>query len=365
MIKVKPTFSIAPRKRTLRLGFVPLNDCAPIVVAHENGYFADRGLSVSLHRELGWATVRDKIISRELDAGHALAAMPLAATLGLGSMPVECLTGIVLSLNGNAITLSEHLWRRGVRDGSTLSDEIRRSPDDRTLTFGVVNRFSSHRHLLRKWFRAHRISERSVRLVALPPCQMGANLSRGNLDGFCVGEPWSSVAVKSGSGWVAAISADLDRNHPEKVLMVRADFAENHAAEHLALISALHEACAFCDDPANRGALASMLSAPKYVGATAGSIASGLNGIFHFGHGRSELLKGFCVFHRDGANEPTLERAAWAMELVRHSGDCDAASALNSQLASKIFRSDLFERAVGGNATIANLYDQRDELHVA
>ncbi len=80
----------------LQVGFVPLVDCAPLVVAHEFGFFHKYDLRVSLQRELGWATVRDKIIYRELDASHALAAMPLAATLGLGSIPCECLTAILL-----------------------------------------------------------------------------------------------------------------------------------------------------------------------------------------------------------------------------------------------------------------------------
>src|SRR3954471_17079772 len=75
----------------LRLGFVPLTDCAPLVMAAELGLFRKHGLNVSLNRELGWATVRDKIIYGELDASHALAAMPLAATLGLGSIQCDCL----------------------------------------------------------------------------------------------------------------------------------------------------------------------------------------------------------------------------------------------------------------------------------
>src|ERR1044071_2463909 len=77
----------------LRLGFVPLADCAPLVIAHELGLFQKYGLEVSLSRELGWATVRDKVIHGELDAAHALAAMPVAATLGLGSIKCDCLTG--------------------------------------------------------------------------------------------------------------------------------------------------------------------------------------------------------------------------------------------------------------------------------
>src|SRR5262249_17219424 len=156
---------------------------------------------------------------------------------------------IVLNLNGNAITLSERLWKREVRDGAALRREISRLRHERMLTFGVVNRFSSHHHLLRRWFHRYNISEREIRIVVLPPSQMEANLSGGNLDGFCVGEPWNSVAVESSTGWVVTTSAEIDQNHPEKVLMIRADFLEKNETEHLALISALHDACAFCDEP--------------------------------------------------------------------------------------------------------------------
>src|SRR5665213_419425 len=90
----------------LRVGFVPLTDCAPLVMAEELGLFAKFGLRVKLSRELGWATIRDKIIHRELEAAHALAAMPVAATLGLGSIACDCSTALILNLNGNAITLS-------------------------------------------------------------------------------------------------------------------------------------------------------------------------------------------------------------------------------------------------------------------
>jgi len=362
--EAQPTFSIS-RRRTLRIGFVPLNDCAPFAIAKEKGFFANRGLTVSLQRELGWATVRDTIIYRELDAAHALASMPLTATLCLGSVRTDCLTGLVINLNGNAITLSEKLWKRGVRDGATLRDEITRVRHDRVLTFGVVNRFSSHHHLLRKWFRAHDIGEAQVRIVVLPPSQMEANLSLGNLDGFCVGEPWNSVAVKSGSGWVVATSADIDQNHPEKVLMVRNDFAERYDAEHRALIAALAEACAYCDSCANRAEFAAILARPAYVGAPEEAILSGLNGCFKFGHKRTASLQEFCIFHREGANEPTLARAAWTLDLVRATGICAEPSALNQHLARKVFRSDIYERATQAQLSASNHYDQENQLTAA
>jgi ABC-type nitrate/sulfonate/bicarbonate transport system substrate-binding protein len=169
--------------------------------------------------------------------------MPVAATLGLNSVACDCLTALVLNLNGNAITLSADLWNRGVRDAATLQAEIARTRGEKTFTFGVVYSFSSHNYLLRNWLAAAGIQpDRDVRIVVVPPAQMVPNLKAGHLDGFCVGEPWNSVAVRAGEGCVVAVSAELDPLHPEKVLMVRRDFAERHAPEHLALIAALLEA---------------------------------------------------------------------------------------------------------------------------
>ena len=189
-------FGIGRMPKSLRIGFVPLNDSAPLIIAKEVGLFSKYGLSVELSRELGWATIRDKIIFGELDAAHALAAMPVATTFGIGSIACETLTGLVLNLNGNAITLSNEMWNRGVRDLKALRHEVFQTRGSRTYTFGVVSPFSSHNFLLRQWLVSGGINpDRDVRIVIVPPPQMYINLKAGHLDGYCVGEPWNSVAV--------------------------------------------------------------------------------------------------------------------------------------------------------------------------
>jgi ABC-type nitrate/sulfonate/bicarbonate transport system substrate-binding protein len=163
--------------------------------------------------------------------------MVVAVTCGIGAVQTDCLTGVVISLQGNAITLSQSLWRRGVRDGQTLREYV--SSASERLTLGIVYQHSSHGFILRNWLRLHRIDpERDVQLVVVPPAQMHANLKAGHIDGYCVGEPWNSLAVMSRTGWVTATSAELEPRHPEKVLMLRRDFAEQHEPEHLALIAA-------------------------------------------------------------------------------------------------------------------------------
>jgi len=331
----------------LQIGFVPLTDCAPLVMAHELGLFQKYGLRVKLHRELGWATIRDKVIHGELDAAHALAAMPVAATVGLNSIACDCVTGLVLNLHGNAITLSNDLRDRGVRDGDSLRQTLLQMRGEKTLVFGAVAAFSSHFFLLRQWLVKSGIHpERDVRIVIVPPPQMVANLKAGHLDGFCVGEPWNSVAVRSRVGWCVAVSAELAPGHPEKVLMVRREFAEKRAQEHIALLAAILEACAFCDEPENHSQMFATLARQEYVGVPESDLRRGAGREFDFGYGQVRSVRDFTIFHRHDANEPSTEKSAWVMQQMREAPTGREPGIFNAALGRRIFRTDLFEKAV-------------------
>jgi len=353
---------------TLKLGFVPLADCAPLVMAQELGLFRKYGLKVGLSRELGWASIRDKVVYGELDAVHALAAMPFAATLGLGSNRCECVAALVLNLHGNAITLSHDLWQRGVRDGATLKEEIVRSRSDKTLTLGVVFPFSSHNFLLRGWLaRAGISAERDVRIVVVPPPQMVTNLKAGHLDGFCVGEPWNSVAVQAQAGWCIATSAELDPQHPEKVLMVTREFAEKRAEEHTALVAALLEACEYCAVPENRERIVATLARPEYVNARKDALLHSFSGTFDFGNDLTRAVQDFCLFYGDNVNEPTAQKAGWVIQHLRESGLCKDTSALSFALGRQVFRSDIFERATrlrASNPSVTNEHEPKSEKNL-
>ena len=335
-----------PTARPLRVGFVPLCDCAPIVMAHELGLFSRHGLEVELSREVGWATIRDKIVYRELDAAQATAPLLFAASLGLGCPRTECLTGLVLNLQGNAITLSNRLWASGVRDGATLLEFVRSKPAEPPLTLGVVSRFSAHNFLLRKWLRTQGIdAERQAQIVVLPPPQMPPSLKTGNLDGYCVGEPWNSEAVAKQTGWIAATSAGIEPLHPEKVLMVRREFAESRADEHTRLLGALYQACAFCDHAENRERVARTLARPGYVNAPAAVLRASLTGPLDLGWGRQETNPEFHIFARHDANDPSPARAAWVLENLPASGAVPAGTVIAPELGDKVFRRDLFLKA--------------------
>lgn len=330
----------------LRIGFIALNDAAPLIVAHEHGFFSKHGLHVELSREVGWATIRDKIIYRELDASHALGAMVISTNLGLNCQPCECLTGFVLNTNGNCITLSEDLWNRGVRDAATMRDEIIRTRHERAYVFGVVFEHSSHRIHICDWLRSGGIDpEKDVRIVVVPPPQLFRNLAAGTIDGYCVGDPWNSLAVREKIGWCPAISPDLAPGHAEKVLMVRSDFAAARAGEHLALIAALSDAAALCDDPAFRPELCSLLARREYMNVPARVIQSSLVGPFDYGHGHTVPADDFIHYHRNGANDPTAAKAAWLIEGFNRHRFLPAGATIPPELGRRAFRSDLFSLA--------------------
>lgn len=345
MSEIRPSATL-PASRPLRLGFLALTDAAPLIAAHELGIFAHHGLRVQLNREVGWATIRDKILFGELDAVQAPAPMLWAVQLGLGCAPMDVSTSLILNLHGNAITLSERLWLAGVRDMAALKAEALRRRGENKLTFGVVFPFSMHHLQLRDWLQnAGLIPERDVRIAVVPPAQMARNLAAGTLDGYCAGEPWNTFSVQRGEGWVPTWSAALSPGHVEKVLMVRNDFVRNHSGEHSALVAAIAQAAIWCDEPRHRNQLAEMLSAPMYLNVSAKVIAPALTGRFDCGHNRVESVPDFYVFSQGQAAAPTINRAANVQAELVAAGLVPRQMA-DATLPGRLFREDLFRQAI-------------------
>jgi ABC-type nitrate/sulfonate/bicarbonate transport system substrate-binding protein len=339
----------APRPASVRLrvGFVPLCDCAPLVVALEHGLFRRNGLAVGLSREIGWATILEKLVHGQLDAVHALAAMPLAATLGLGSVACPSLTALVLNRQGNAITLARSWAKLGVTDARSFGQQVRHRPPDQPLVFGIVSPVSSHRHLIELWLaQAGLVAGRHFHLAVVPPPQMPAHLKAGHLAGYCVGEPWNSVAIESGLGWCPATSADLAAGHPEKVLMVREHFAEEKAKQHLRLEAAVAEACNYCAEPANHDDLARLLARPEYVNAPASLIRRSFSREFKTHLRCDPRPERLTLYAGDDVNVPTPALGQW---ILRHLIPASATAHLDAESETRLvratYRSDLFEQA--------------------
>jgi ABC-type nitrate/sulfonate/bicarbonate transport system substrate-binding protein len=343
--------AILKRKDPLRVGFLPVCDCAPLVYASEAGLFEKYDLDVQLQREAGWANIRDKVINGDLDAAHAPATLPFLANLGLESDPCDCVTGLVLSLQGNAITVSRRLWDQGVRDAATLREQIYKHWRKRTFTFGVTFSFSPQELLFHRWLKSAGIVPGvEVRAIAVPPDQMFPTLKLGYLDGYCIGEPWTSLAVQAGVGVCVATSSQLAPLHPEKVLMVRQSFASGRAEEHERLLAALLDACAFCEEPANRSLLSEMLAHPQYLNAPAECVEAGLPRPLSKGTAAPADAQGPGeppIFYHGKANDPSDDKALWLIDLLYELLQQRGIKTDNGRapVLKNVFRRDLFERA--------------------
>jgi nitrate/nitrite transport system ATP-binding protein len=309
-------------KVNLEIGFIPLTDCAPFVVAHEKGFFRKHGLTdVHLVRTPNWKVLDQSIASGQIDAAQMLAGMPIAMTLGAGmtGKPVPIRTSMVVSRNGNAITWSKQLYDQGVRDLDSFKAYINKDPD-RLHTLGMVYPSSMHNLMLRYWLAAGGIDpDRDVNLTVTPPPQMVSNLRAGNIDGYCVGGPWNSRAVYEGLGTVLATDLDLWPGHVEKVLGVREDWAYKYPKTHVALVKALLEACAYCDDRRNREEILELICRSEYVGSDPAYTRVGFIDPYRYSQDQEPIsLNRYNQFYVDGTNYPDRSEMLWVMtEMAR------------------------------------------------
>jgi len=319
----------------LVLGFVPLNDAAPLIVARERGFFAAEGLRVTLSREASWATVRDKVAAGALDGAHMLAPIPLACTLGVGGAPQPMIAPMALNRCGAAFTLSRRLTG-AMPPGEDRREALRRLIVERRaqgepqLVFAVVFPYSMHNYLLRYWLAEGGIDpDQDVRITVAPPSRMASRLAAGELDGFCAGEPWNAVAEDQGLGEVAVRAFEVWREGPEKVFGVTAEWARRNPETLQALLRALLKAAAWADAQENRGQLAGLLALPEHVDAAVGSIARSLP---------------TTNFHRGGANAPLPVQAAWLLSQMMRWGQAPRELDLRG-VAEHVYRPDLYNKA--------------------
>jgi nitrate/nitrite transport system ATP-binding protein len=303
-------------KINLNIGFIPLTDCAPLVVAKEKGFFQEEGLdAVNLVREPSWKAIAEGVISGRLDAAQMVAGMPLSLTVGAGDkLPVPIINALVMSRNGNAITLAKSFAQAGVKNLGDLRAKLRETPD-KVHTFGMVHPASMHNLLLRYWLASGGIDpDQDVTLTAIPPAQMVANLKAGNIDGYCVGEPWNSRAVYEGLGYVIDTSLNIWAGHPEKVLGVKEEWVAKYPETHLALVRALLKACEYCDDRRNREEIMGLLCQPQYVGSLEDYTRPGFIDPYNRGDGtKPQQLLRFNQFYVDQANCPGRGEGLWTL----------------------------------------------------
>ncbi len=308
-------YSKAPESKTVNIGFVPSANSLPLIVAQEKGLFEKHGISVKLSLESNWSRLSERMAQGHLDAAQMLACMPLAMTTGLGgNPPLPVVTALVLSRNGNAITLHRRFQEIGVNSLQDLAEEIRQRPGQK-LTFGVPHGASMQNLILRYWLAAEGIDpDESVQIQVLPPAQLLEELANGTLAGMCVGEPWNSEAIHQGTGYVLATDLDIWQGHPEKVLGISEAWVNRNPHAHIAIVKALLEACSLCDDLRQRKDYIAWLSRPEYGGLNLEGLRPSLVGPFDYGNGQSPVsLLRFHQFQVGQANSPARIEALWIL----------------------------------------------------
>ncbi|RFU44708.1 CmpA/NrtA family ABC transporter substrate-binding protein [Paraburkholderia sp. DHOC27] len=260
-----PSATPMPLEKThLRLGFVSLSDAAPLVVAKLLEFGHAHGLTLELSREPSWAALRDKLLSGQLDAAHALYGLAYGVQLGIGGPQTDMAVLMVLNRNGQAITLSNRL-ADALAEHRTLPQAL--ATLGRKPVFAQTFPTGTHAMWLYYWLAAQGVHPlRDVESVVIPPPQMVAALAENQLDGLCVGEPWNAAAEARGVGRTIAYSSEIWPDHPEKVLACRRDFARSHPHTAQALVQTLLEACRWLDGPGHRKEIAHWLVRPEYIG---------------------------------------------------------------------------------------------------
>jgi two-component system, oxyanion-binding sensor len=350
----------------LRIGYIPLTDAAALIIAVDKGFTDKEGLTVELVREVSWSNVRDKLNIGLFDAAHLLAPLAIASNLGIGHVKVSLCVPYMLGLNGNAITISRSLYdvltlaadgdlsdpRVSAKALARVVAERRRRGAD-PLAFGMTFPFSTHNYQLRFWMAAGGINpDEDVRLVVLPPPYMVESLGNRQVDGFCVGAPWNSVAVDLGIGCILHFGSDIFACAPEKVLAMHAGWPADRAEAFHRLLRALDGAVHFIADPANINEVATLVAAPHRLNVPSELIRGTLEGQLRLARGGvPRTAPNYIVIGRNGAARPQPLHAAWLYaQMVRWDQAPLSSELLTS--ATACFRPNLYDAALGDGALV-------------
>ncbi len=302
-----------PEIKEVKIGFIPLTDCAPIVVAAQMGFDQKYGIKITPSKEASWAGVRDKLVNGELHGAHILYGMMYGVQLGIGGQQKDMAILMTLNNNGQGITLANQLKEKGVTSGPTLKRLL--DNENRDFTFAQTFPTGTHAMWLYYWLATYGINPfKDVKTIVVPPPQMVANMRIGNMDGYCVGEPWNARAIHDKIGFSVATSQDIWTDHPEKVLGCTADFVAKNPNTARAMLMAVLEASRYIDATENRSRVAKLIAGKAYVNAPEAVIEGRFVGKYENGLGKSWQDPNYMKFFNDGSVPfPYLSDGMWFM----------------------------------------------------
>lgn len=346
--------SDAPEKTSVRVGFIPLTDCAPVVMAAVKGFDKKYGISIQPSKEASWAAVRDKLTSGELDAAHALYGMIYGLQLGVAGPQHDMANLMTLNNNGQAISLANQLKEMKVTDGASLKQAVAAKPKG-SYTFAHTFPTSTHAMWLYYWLASAGIDPfEDVRTVVVPPPQMVMNMKIGNMSGFCVGEPWNQRAISDNIGFTAVTSQQIWPDHPEKVLGTRAQWVQENPNSARALTAAVLEAARWIDaSDENRRETARTIAARAYINTKVETIQGRMLGQYENGLGQKWQDAHAMRFFHDGAvSFPYLSDGMWFLTQLKRWGMLTQHPDY-AGVARKINRIDIYQQAATAVGNVA------------
>ncbi|BDW11663.1 nitrate transporter component [Polynucleobacter sp. SHI8] len=343
--------SDAPEKTDVKVSFIALTDCSSVVMANQLGLDKKYGVKIIPTKEASWAAIRDKLINGENDLSHILYGLVYGLQMGIGGQQKDMSVLMSLNNNGQAITLSKALYQKGLTDGSKLREVM--DKEKREFTFAQTFPTGTHAMWLYYWLGNYGINPfKEVKVITVPPPQMVANMRSGNMDGYCVGEPWNARAIADGIGFTAITTQEIWPDHPEKVLGTTADFVKKYPNTARAVTSAILEASKFIDSSAkSRHDTATVVSAPSFVNTDMNIIQDRMMGRYTNGIGKTWDDPNAMKFYNEGkANFPYLSDGMWFLTQHKRWGLLkDHPNYL--EVAKKVNNIELYKQA----ATAANV----------
>ncbi|WLI88318.1 CmpA/NrtA family ABC transporter substrate-binding protein [Massilia sp. R2A-15] len=303
-----------PEKEEVKIGFIPLTDCASVVMASVLGFDKKYGIRIVPSKESSWASVRDKLVNGELDAAHVLYGLVYGVQMGIGGPKKDMAVLMNLNQNGQAITLAKKVADKGGVDGPSLARLMQ--ADKREYSFAQTFPTGTHAMWLYYWLATYGINPmKDAKVITVPPPQMVANMRVGNMDGFCVGEPWNHRAIVDSVGVTAATTQDIWRDHPEKTLGTTADWVKAHPNTARALVAAILDASKWIDASlSNKTKMAETIADKSYVNTSVDVINQRILGRYQNGMGKTWDDPNHMKFYNDGAvNFPYLSDGMWFM----------------------------------------------------
>ena len=340
-----------PEKEEVKIGFIPLTDCASVVMASVLGIDKKYGVKIVPSKEASWAGVRDKLVNGDLDFAHVLYGLVYGVHLCIGGPKKDMAVLMTLNNNGQAITLSKKLADKGAVDGASLAKLM--ATDKREYTFAQTFPTGTHAMWLYYWLAANGINPmKDAKSIVVPPPQMVANMRVGNMDGFCVGEPWGHRAIMDGIGITAVTTQDIWKDHPEKVLGTSADFVKKYPNTARAVTAAILEASKWIDGGlSNKNKMAETIAEKSYVNTSVDAINQRILGRYQNGLGKTWDDPNYMKFYNDGAvNFPYLSDGMWFLTQHKRWGLLKEHPDY-LKVATEINRIDIYKQAAAATKT--------------